>query len=259
MSNPPLFDTHVHLDCLPERWDPLAEVQEARRVGVEYFLLPGVRRRRWPDLLRLCREIPGVWAAPGLHPQAAGEWDRDAERSLRECLSGNGVVAVGEIGLDALIETPAELQERAFRGQLRLAAEARLPVLVHCRRRTERLLSILKEERGGRFGGIFHAFSGSVETALQVVDLGFAVAFGGTLTYPDARRAPEVLNALPPHAVVIETDAPDIPPHPHRGEDNRPCRLPLVAARVAQVRGWSLEETARITTENAKKILRIGE
>ena len=92
-----------------------------------------------------------------------------------------------------------------------------------------------------------------------MVDLGFAVAFGGTLTYPDARRAPEVLKALPPHAVVIETDAPDIPPHPYRGEDNRPCRLPLVAARVAQLRGWSLEETARITTENAKKIFKLGE
>jgi TatD DNase family protein len=106
-------------------------------------------------------------------------------------------------------------------------------------------------------GGIFHAFSGSLETALQGIRLGFAIGVGGTVTYPNARRLPGVVQRVPEEWIVLETDAPDLPPHPHRGEVNRPAWLPLVAQRIAEIRGWSEVETARITTANAKRILKI--
>jgi TatD DNase family protein len=168
--------------------------------------------------------------------------------------------AVGEIGLDALIDSPdLEVQERAFRSQLRLAVEAQLPVLIHCRRATGRLLDILREEKSQRVGGIFHAFSGSIETAMEAIRLGFVLGFGGPLTYPNARRILEVLRQVPKDAIVLETDAPDMSPHPHRGEPNAPANLPFIARRVAEVRGWSEEETARVTTENARRILKAGD
>jgi TatD DNase family protein len=105
---------------------------------------------------------------------------------------------------------------------------------------------------------MFHAFSGSLETALDGIRLGFAIGIGGTVTYPNARRLPEVVKMVPAEWLVIETDAPDLAPHPHRGETNRPAWLPLVARRVAELRGWSEAEMARITTENARRILKIA-
>ncbi len=257
MPNPPLFiDTHVHLDYLP---DAPAAVRQARSAGVGQWIVPGVRREGWAGLPALAREIPGVLFAPGLHPQAADQWNNEAATELRQLLAAENCVALGEIGLDRLLDFPAAAtQEAAFRGQVQLAVAAGRPILIHCRRATARLLKILREERADRVGGVFHAFSGSRETARSALDLGFAIGFGGVLTWTNARRAPDVLRALPAEAIVLETDAPDMAPQPHRTSENRPAWLPLIAGRVAAIRGWSLEETARITAENARRVLKIG-
>lgn len=259
-EEPILFDTHVHLDALLPARRLAGEVRQARRAGVGRFLVPGVRREGWPDLMAAVRSVPGALAAPGLHPQAAHLWNEEAAAGLRELLGAPESAAVGEIGLDGLLAGPSpQVQERAFREQLRLAIEARLPVLIHCRRATARLMAILRQEGAQRVGGILHAFSGSPETALEGISLGFAIGFGGALTYPGARRAPEVLARIPAEWVVLETDAPDLAPHPHRGEANRPCWLPLVARRAAEIRGWSGRETAGITTSNARRVLHLGD
>jgi TatD DNase family protein len=120
------------------------------------------------------------------------------------------------------------------------------------------LLEILHEEQAADCGGIWHGFSGSLDTARAAIKLNFAIAFGGPLTWPGARRGPEVLQNLPSEWIVLESDAPDQTPHPHRGETNRPAYLHLVAERVAALRGWSLEETARITTANSCRVLRLS-
>jgi TatD DNase family protein len=256
---PLLFDTHVHLDASPLAEDLAEEVRRARREGVGYFVVPGVDRAAWRRVLGVAQTVSGVWAAPGLHPLAAGEWCPECEGELQRLLVEPKVVAIGEIGLDALLPAPSlAVQEQVFRTQLRLAIATDRPVLIHCRQATERLLRILQEEGAKQVGGIIHAFSGSLETALQGIRLGFAVGVGGTVTYPNARRLPEVVRELPAEWIVLETDAPDLPPHPHRGEVNRPAWLPLVAQRVAEIRGWSEAETAHITTENAKRILKIS-
>lgn len=253
---PYLFDTHVHLDRAPlsERLKP--EIEAARAAGVGQFLVPGVAPTAWAGLMETVATVPGALAAPGVHPQAAANWNAQTQSALEALLHKPAVVAVGEIGLDSLLPAPAaQVQEAALRGQLRLAREAELPVLIHCRKAMGRLLEILREEQAHQVGGILHAYAGSIESALQAVDLGFAIGFGGTLTYTNARRAPEVLKALPAEWIVLETDAPDIAPHPHRGESNRPEWLSLIAAEVARIRNWSLAETARITTQNAQRIL----
>lgn len=261
MDVPPLLiDTHVHLDTLSSAEGLQGELRHARQAGVGAFIIPGVHRSGWQRVLDIARSINDVWAAPGLHPLAAGEWSRECEQELQASLGDPKAIAVGEIGLDAQLPCPplAE-QERVFRFQLRLAVAAELPVLIHCRRASGRLLDVLREEEAARVGGILHAFSGSIETALQAIRLGFAIGVGGSVTYANARRLPEVVHQVPAEWLVLETDAPDLSPHPHRGEANRPCWLPLVARRVAELRGWSEAETACITTENAKRILKISE
>jgi len=248
-----LIDTHVHLDATPQ---PLSALEAARAAGVSGFVVPGVHASGWPALCRLAAEHAGVFAAPGLHPQAAADWSPARERQLAALLETPEVVAVGEIGLDRLLDAPDfTLQKEAFRAQLRLAVANGKPVLIHCRKAYGELLAILIEERAERVGGILHAYGGSLETARTAVDLGFAIAFGGPLTWPGARRAPQVLAGLPAEALVLESDAPDLAPHPHRGEENRPAWLPLVAEAMAAVRGWSLVETARITRNNARRVL----
>jgi TatD DNase family protein len=253
-----LFDTHAHLDQLPAGLDPTTEVALAQRQGIHRFLLPGVEPRHWQRLLELAVTLPSCLAAPGVHPLASESWNKDTANRLLTLLDNPQVVAIGEIGLDGYLAQPeAEIQEQAFRGQLRLARQTGRPVVLHCRKTTGRLLEILHQEQAADCGGIWHAFSGSLETAQAAIKLNFAIAFGGPLTWPNARRGPEVLQNLPAEWIVLESDAPDLAPHPHRGKTNRPAYLSLVAERMAALRGWSLEETARITTANACRVLRL--
>ncbi len=254
-----LFDTHIHLDRFAAGFDLDAARAAARAAGVSRFLVPGVERRGWPAIRALAGATEGCLAAYGLHPLAAGEWGVETRDELQLYLREAQGVAVGEIGLDRFVDVPIETQEAAFRGQLRVAVELALPVLIHCRRMPGRVLELLAEEKADRVGGIMHAFGGSWPTARQAVDLGFVLSFGGPVTYPEARRAVEVLQRLPDDAIVVETDAPDLAPHPHRGETNRPAWLVPVLDRVAEIRGWSRERAAEITTANARRVLRLGE
>lgn len=254
---PQWFDTHVHLDCLTNEGDPASAVAAARAVGVTHLLIPGIAPPGWPALLALASTLPGVLVAPGVHPLAAARWNQATARDLERLLVEESVVAVGEVGLDALLDVPQAIQEQALREQLALAVAAGKPLLLHCRRASERLLRLLDEAGAQRIGGIWHAFSGSFETAQEALRRNFAIAFGGPLTWPGARRAPEVLQRLPAEWIVLETDAPDLAPHPHRGADNRPEWLPLIGAAVAAQRGWTVEQTAAITTANACRVLRL--
>jgi TatD DNase family protein len=141
---------------------------------------------------------------------------------------------------------------------IRLARSADKPLLLHERGMTGRLLELLREEQADCVGGICHAFNGSLETARELISLGFALGIGGVVTFAEAHRLPEVIRQVPPEWLVLETDAPDMPPHPHRGTKNRPEYLTLVASRVAELKGWTMAETARITTGNARRILQLG-
>jgi TatD DNase family protein len=251
-----LFDTHIHLDRFPAGSDVDAAVAAGRSVGIESYLVPGVDRAGWDVVRKVVERTEGALAAYGLHPLAADEWDWECCDDLVALLRGPGVVAVGEIGLDRYVDVPIARQEQVFREQVQVAISLAMPIVIHCRKMPGRLLGILEEEGADQVGGIMHAFSGSRQTAEKAMQLGFVLSFGGAITYPEARRAIEVLEHLPDEAIVIETDAPDMAPHPHRGEVNRPVWLELVLARLAGIRGWSRDEAADITSTNARRILK---
>jgi TatD DNase family protein len=253
-----LFDTHIHLDRLPQA-ELVDELGQARSLGISSFLVPGITPSGWDDLTALAEQHVGLFLAPGLHPLAAEDWTPEVAERLTRLLAHPAVVALGEIGLDNKIAGSMALQEDVFRAQLRLAVTAGLPVLLHCRGPLARCLQIFQEEQGPSVGGILHAFSGSLELARVALRLNLVLGFGGVITWPEARRAPEVLRALPATAFVLESDAPDQSPAPYRRERNRPLWLNLIATRCAELRHCSRAEVAVQTSANARRILRLQE
>lgn len=250
----PLIDTHIHLDLLA---DPAEQLAEAATAGVGSWLVPGVTPEKWPEILSLAERFSGVYAAPGVHPEAAAACDGAALDRLRIHLAHPRAIAIGEVGLDRQVNTPWPDQEKTFVAMVQLACATGKPLLIHCRKGLDRVLELLRRERAQRVGGIFHAFSGSLETARILLDCGFLLGIGGALTWSSARRLPEVVRAVPAEALVLESDAPFMTPTPYRGQANRAAWLRLVAEQVATLRGWSLEETAQVTTANAQRILQL--
>ena len=250
-----LIDSHIHLDYLSDVPQALAA---ARACGIGGWVVPGVDPRRWPQLLAAVAATPGAWAAPGVHPQAAANWQPGLANELYQLMANPQSVAIGEVGLDRQAGPAPAIQEEVFRQMIRIARDRGKPLLLHCRGATGRLLEVLRDERAAAVGGIAHAFSGSLETARLFIDLGFALGIGGAVTFPAARRLHEVVRRVPAEWLVLESDAPDLPPHPHRGEANRPEWLTLIATRVAELRDWTVDETARITSANTRRVLHLA-
>jgi len=248
------IDTHIHLDHLSEL---ALQLDEARAAGIGSWIVPGVSPDRWAELIALTANHAGVYAAPGIHPQAADRCQVLPLEQLRFHLEHPKAVALGEVGLDRQVESSWQKQEEVFIQMIRLARDMDKPLLVHARKCSERVLELLRQEGADRVGGIFHAFSGSLESARKVIDVGFLLGIGGVVTLPTAKRLPEVVREVPASVLVLETDAPDMTPEPHRGHPNRPAYLGLIAGRVAALRGWSLEETAQTTTANACRLLKL--
>jgi TatD DNase family protein len=251
-----LIDTHCHLDdpSLASRLP--AALAAARSAGVTKYLVPGIAPEGWPGIARLADGAPGVFAAFGLHPMLAGRYDAPLLELLRS-FAGRAV-AIGEIGLDYLAAAiPRDRQQAAFRAQLRLAVAMGLPVLLHCRKAFRDLLAILREEQVEQVGGVMHAFSGSPEIARHCIDLGLVISVAGPVTWHNAVRPPEVVRQVPLEHLVLETDAPDMAPEPYRGQGNEPAFLVETARKVAELKGVTVAEVARVTTANAERLFRM--
>ena len=246
------IDTHIHLDQLQE---PQAMLREAEDIGISAWVVPGVSPDFWPKLIETTAFHPQVYIAPGVHPQSASMFRKKHLEELRLMLAHDKAVAIGEVGLDSDADSSWQEQEEVFTKMVHLALEMEKPLLIHSRKKTERILEILKREGANKVGGIFHAFSGSLESARKIIDMGFVLGIGGVVTFQTARRLPKVVQGVPAEALVLETDAPDMTPEPYRGQLNRPTYLEQVARQVAILRGWSLEETALRTTANAHRVL----
>lgn len=248
------IDTHCHLDD-PLLFDRLPEViGNARLAGVNRFVVPAVGPDGWGKIATLADAREGIFPAFGLHPMRADLYGEEVIAELARY--ADEAVAIGEIGLDySLPEIPRELQQQAFRGQLRLAANMGLPLLIHCRRAFQDLLRIMREEQAEKVGGIMHAFSGSAEVARECIQLGFAISVAGPVTYRNAVRPLELVRSIPLEYLVLETDAPDMTPEPFRGIPNEPAYLAETAKKVAEIKGVGLNEVASVTTGNAKRIL----
>lgn len=251
-----LVDTHCHLDepGLSARLELVLSAAYVARVS--RFIVPGVAGQHWSRIAAIADAGRGIFPAYGLHPMHAAHFTPSLLDHLREYLPQ--AVAVGEIGLDyQCMDVPREVQVEAFRQQLRLAVQRGLPVLVHCRQAFRDLMDILRQEEVHRVGGVMHAFSGSPEIAREAVRLGMLISVAGPVTYANAVRPLQVAAQVPLDSLVLETDAPDLTPEPHRGSGNEPAFLTLIAAAVARIRGISCEEVAEATTANARRVFGI--
>ncbi len=249
-----LVDTHCHLDAAEFDADRTAVAQTAAQDGVDLIVVPAVERANFGAVASVCRDYAGCRAAYGIHPmyvERAREGDLDA---LRETIRREHPVAVGEIGLDYFVEPrDEERQEFYFGAQLQIARDGSLPVLLHVRRAIDPVLKHLRRCRVP--GGIAHAFNGSRQQADEFIKLGFKLGFGGAMSFPRASRIRELAATLPIDAIVLETDAPDIPPAWSAGSRNSPGQLPRIAQTLADLRGITLEEVAAATTANAMAVL----
>jgi TatD DNase family protein len=261
------IDTHCHLDAEAFDADRVAVVARACAAGVGRIVVPAIEAANF-DAVRALAHGQRLHYALGIHPLCvdraeAADLDR-LQQALQRHRDDPRLVAVGEIGLDHFVAGTDRARQQAFYvAQLKLARDAALPVLLHVRRSADALLHGLRriEVRGG----IAHAFNGSVVQATAFVDRGFKLGFGGAMTFDRALRIRRLAAGVPEHAVVLETDAPDIPPQwlyrtaAQRAAGavarNEPAELPRIAATLAELRGWSLEHTAAITGANASAAL----
>ena len=249
-----LVDTHCHLDAAEFDADRDAVALAAAAAGVGLIVVPAVERANFGAVASVCRDHPGCKAAYGIHPlyvDRARDEDLDA---LRATVARERPLAVGEIGLDRFIEARDDArQEYWFAAQLEIARDADLPVLLHVRRAIDPVLMHLRRCRVP--GGIAHAFNGSRQQAEEFIKLGFKLGFGGSLSFPRATRIRDLAATLPLDAIVLETDAPDIPPHWLDGARNSPDQLPRIAAELAALRGIPFAELAAASTANAVAVL----
>ena len=265
------IDTHCHLDeFIVHGGESYADAMrsEAREAGVVHCIIPAVERSNW----RACRDVAHRWGdsyALGIHPLYTPQATEADLAALAEQLAANRddprLVAIGEIGLDFFVPglDPA-LQEHVYRAQLQLARRFDLPVILHVRRSADKLLKGLRDLPVR--GGIAHAFNGSQQQAQMFIDMGFKLGFGGAVTYDRALQLRRLATELPLSALVMETDAPDIPPHwlyvtaaereaGTAQARNAPAQLPRIAQTVAQLRGIEVAELARATSANAASAL----
>ena len=254
------IDTHCHLDDPafdPDREEVLAR---ARMAGVEILILPGVEPEGIPRALALAERHPGLYVAVGIHPHVASQFSSQLLAQLRSWARHPRVVAIGEIGLDFYRDrSPREAQREAFRAQLELAGELGLPVIIHQREAREAVMEELERWLAARPGarGVLHAFSGDPAMARIAVEWGFLLGIGGPLTYPRAESLREAARTVGLDGLVLETDAPYLPPQPHRGRRNEPAYLRNVAEALAQLLGLPMEQIARQTTANACRLFRL--
>lgn len=264
-------DSHGHLTMVFEggemkgapREPNAAEVRElvtrARDAGVTRILVPGTHRGDLRLAVEIAEQYEGVYAAVGIHPHEAKEFDEDVDLKLFEELSASKkVVAVGEIGLDYHYDhSPKEAQRYALEAQLRFAREKGLPVLLHNRESEQDLLPVLEHLAPGDpddLRGVFHSFCADAVTGQRALQLGYLVSFSGMLTFKSAENVRDSAAALPLASMLLETDAPYLAPAPFRGKPNESSFLPRTAARLAELKQMPIEEVARVTTANFKRL-----
>jgi TatD DNase family protein len=255
----PLIDTHAHLH-FPEFAEDLdAVLERARTAGITRMVTIGTDRETNPAAVALAERLPHVYATVGIHPHDAAE-ATEADFTAMETLAGGcpKVVALGEMGLDFFRNlSPPEVQETVFRRQLDLARRLGKPVVLHCREAHREMLAILAEAKAGEIGGVMHCFSADVEVAKRCLDLGFLISIAGPVTYKNARSLPDVARFVPEDRLVVETDCPFLPPHPHRGKRNEPAYVALTAARIAELRSADLDSLGAATTRNAVSLFKL--
>lgn len=263
-----LTDTHCHLNLNTFQNDLEALLERAWERGLGRVLIPGIDVETSRSAVALAERHPNLYAAVGVHPGDASTWQADTRAELADLASHPKVVAIGEIGLDFYRDrSPRPVQRSVFREQLELAAERNLPVIIHNREAMEETWAMLAEwqdqlrQQGSPLAerpGVLHSYDGSLANAQRAVERHFWIGISGPVTYKNAHEKHEVASGLPLEQTLIETDAPFLTPHPHRGRRNEPAYVALVAEKIAALREQPVETVIQATWNNANHLFHWG-
>jgi len=251
-----LVDSHCHLDAAEFDADRQAVVARARAAGVDRQVVPAIDAAGWPKLRDVCRAATGLFPAYGLHPICLSSHRPAHLEQLRHWIERERPVAIGECGLDFYLDDlDVDVQQSYFKGQLEIARDFDLPLVVHARRAVEAVIVAVKAIGGLR--GVVHSFAGSPEQARQLAKLDFMIGLGGPVTYPRANRLRKLAAAVPIEQLLLETDAPDQPDSSRRGQRNEPACIVNVLETIARLRGEDPEAIAAATTRNAERLFKL--
>ena len=258
------IDSHSHIDSNEFDADRDLVIQRALAVGVDIIVDIGngdIVRDSHSTAIRLAEQYPFVYTTVGVHPHEARLFDPSLEARLVDLSHNPKVIAWGEIGLDYHYDnSPRDVQRSAFRKQMQLARERKLPVSIHTREAEDDTLAIIREEwHGSGLGGVIHCFTGTRALAEQALELDFCISFSGVVTFKNAEELRETARQVPLDRLLIETDSPFLSPSPFRGQRNEPARVVETARALGAVRELEPEEIGRITSENFRRLFRLGD
>lgn len=255
-----LFDSHCHINDSKFAGDLAKVLQNAADAGVTKLAVVGADWESSRSAVDFARRYPQCYAMVGVHPHDSDTYCDEMENDLRDwALNEEKVVAIGEIGLDYYRDlSPRDVQQIVFRRQIRLAQETGLPFAIHTRDAMADTIRILREEKKGRYRGVFHCFSGSWEQAKVALELGFYISLAGPVTFPNAPKLAKVAENVPLDHLLVETDCPYLSPQPRRGKRNEPANVRFVAEKIAELRHLTGEEVAVATYQNACRLFNIA-
>lgn len=248
------IDTHCHLS--KNDYENIEEViNEAKKENVQKLIISGCDKEGIEESIKIANEYDNVYLSLGYHPSEANKiTDKDIEELKQLIKENKKVVALGEIGLDYYWEKEnKEKQIDMFKKMLSISKELNMPIVIHSREAFQDTYDVLKESKQT---GVIHCFSGNIENAKMYIDLGFTLGIGGVVTFKNTKLK-EVIKEISIDNIILETDSPYLAPTPHRGEQNSPKYIPLIAEEISKIKDMSLEEVMEKTTKNAKKIFKI--
>jgi TatD DNase family protein len=250
-----LTDTHTHLYSDAFENDQEVMIQRAIDLGIERFFIPAIDSETTQAMYDLKTRYPEqMHLMMGLHPTSVKENFKEELRHVEEQLEKHSFIAIGEIGIDLYWDkSTLSIQQEAFKHQIRLAKTHQLPIVIHCRDAFDEIFEVLDTENDDDLFGIFHCFTGTLQQAKQAISYGMKLGIGGVVTFKNG-KIDQFLDQIPLEHIVLETDAPYLTPTPHRGKRNESSYLQLIASKVAEIYGKSLEEIATITTQNSKNV-----
>ena len=253
-----IFETHAHYDdeAFDEDRETLLASMQQNMIGC--LVNVGASLKSTQTSIQLAEQYPYIYAAAGVHPSESAALDEAQFEWLAAQCTHQKVVAVGEIGLDYYWDEPdPAVQKKWFVRQLELAKALKKPVIIHSRDAAKDTYDILAAHHASEAGGVIHCFSYSAELALAYVAMGFYIGVGGVVTFKNGRKMKEVVEAVPIERILLETDSPYLSPEPNRGKRNTSLNLPLIAQKIAELKGLSYDEVVQITTENARRLYQI--
>ena len=252
-----LADSHAHLEMNDFDRDRDEVIKRAENAGVDLIITVGTTLDDCRKAVSIANKYKNVYAAIGIHPHEVKDIDKTTYETLKKLAKMDKVVAFGEIGLDFFRNlSPRDVQIRRFGEQLELASEIGLPIIIHDRDAHQEILEMLGGWKG-KHRGVVHCFSGNYKMAEKCLEMGFFISIPGAITFGKSEKLQDVIRRIPVTDILVETDAPYLTPHPHRGKRNEPAYVIHTARKVAEIKGLSLEELASVTYQNTRNVFGI--